>query len=88
MLSSLTPNNSFPPFELANADTDFNHDLGLFFLIFLFYRKDLFLQENILILTCRPCLPPVFLIHCPISDGFHQMLGFDVFFSIQISDCA
>lgn len=33
-------------------------------------------------------LPPVFLIHCPISDGFHQMLGFDVFFSIQISDCA
>ena len=27
-------------------------------------------------------LPPVFLIHCPISDGFHQMFGFDVFFSV------
>lgn len=27
-------------------------------------------------------LPPVFLIHCPISNGFHQMLCFDVFFSI------
>ena len=40
VLSSLTPNNSLPPFEFANADTDFNHDFGLFFsnFSFLSYR--------------------------------------------------